>query len=213
MSRACALLLVVAGVVVLLALGAAVLLVRGGISARSEPSGLESSLARRLRHWAIPAEARARANPEPATPEVARDGRAHFADHCAQCHGNDGAGDTPIGRGLYPRSPDMRLPATQELSDGEIFWIIENGVRLTGMPGWGGPGSERASWHLVHFMRHLPKLTPEDKHQMEVLNPKSPDEWRELEDENVFLRGDAAPTEREDGGNRGRATGPHRHAE
>ena len=63
------------------------------------------------------------------------EGRDHFADHCATCHANDGSGNTEMGRGLYPKAPDMRLPATQNLSDAELFYIIENGVRLTGHAG------------------------------------------------------------------------------
>src|SRR5215204_5096493 len=83
---------------------------------------------------------------------------AHFADHCAVCHGNDGRGDTEMGRGLYPKAPDMRLDATQQLSDGELFYIIEHGIRFTGMPGWrtGTTAGEESSWHLVRFIRHLP---------------------------------------------------------
>lgn len=172
MRRIRALSLVVVGLAAVAGVAAAAMLLRGGVSARAEPSALETAVARRVRHWAIPSAARARTNPEPATPEALRDGRDHFADHCAQCHGNDGAGAL-MGQGLYPRAPDLRLPATQELSEGELFWIIENGVRLTGMPAWGEPGSERASWHLVQFIRHLPELTPEEKHEMEELNPKS----------------------------------------
>ena len=82
---------------------------------------------------------------------------------------------------------------TQELTDGELFYIIENGVRLTGMPAWGGPGSAEGSWHLVHFIRHLPELTAEEKARMEALNPRSPEEWRALQDEEAFLRGEQPP--------------------
>ena len=86
-----------------------------------------------------------------------------------------------MGRGLYPRAPDMRLPATQSLSDGELFYIIENGVRLTGMPAWSSHEAKDDSWHLVHFIRHLPKLTPAEVEEMKTLNPKAPDERQEQE--------------------------------
>jgi hypothetical protein len=82
---------------------------------------------------------------------------------------------------------------TQSLSDGELFYVIEQGVRLTGMPAWGGPGSAEGSWHLVHFIRHLPSLTAEERMEMEKLNPKSPEEWRALQEEDAFLRGGPAP--------------------
>jgi len=87
------------------------------------------------------------------------------------------------------------LPETQELSDGELFAIIENGIRSTGMPGWGDGTAQSAygSWGLVHFIRHLPELTPEELAQMEALNPKTPGEWDELRAEQEFLSGGAAP--------------------
>ena len=118
--------------------------------------------------------------------------RAHFADHCASCHGNDGSGQTQLGRRLYPRAPDMRLPATQALSDGELFHVIENGIRFTGMPGWGGGVSPEVSWKLVLFIRHLPRLAPEEILEMERLNPKSPSEWREFQQDQEFLQSSPA---------------------
>jgi mono/diheme cytochrome c family protein len=133
-----------------------------GISARDEPTAVEAAVARSLRSWAIPARLRDARNPiEPSADALGR-ARAHFADHCASCHGNDGRGKTKLGQGLYPKAPDMTLPATQSLSDGELFAIIENGVRFTGMPGWGEPGPEDdpETWELVHFIRRLQHLTP-----------------------------------------------------
>jgi mono/diheme cytochrome c family protein len=168
-------------------------LLRGGIGARPEPSGLESRIARTIRSLAIPDDAKRAVNPLPKTPEVLAEARGHFADHCATCHANDGSGESEIGRRLHPRAPDMRTPQTQELTDGEIFYIIENGVRLTGMPAWGGDGHEEASWGLVHFIRHLPELTAAEKAAMERLNPKSVEEWRELQADDAFLEEGAAP--------------------
>src|SRR5207247_5574691 len=73
--------------------------------------------------------------------------------------------------GLYPKPPDLRLPETQNLTDGELFWIIENGVRFTGMPAFsnsGGHGGMLDSWKLVHFIRHLPHLTRSEEHTSEL---------------------------------------------
>jgi len=144
-----------------------------GISARPEPTGLEARVARTARHYLIPAQARATSNPVAETPEVLASGRAHFADHCATCHGNDGRGKTTYGRKMFPRAPDMTAEATQRLSDGELFWIVEHGVRLTGMPGFGDddPSNDAESWELVHFIRHLPHLTADELAAMERLNP------------------------------------------
>jgi len=151
-------------VLALLAAGALVLRFREhGFSARDEPMAVEAAVARRLRSWAIPARLRSAENAvEPSDAALGR-ARAHFADHCASCHGNDGRGRTKLGQGLYPKAPDMTLSETQSVSDGELLAIIENGVRLTGMPAWGQPGPEhdQESWELVHFIRRLKQLMPD----------------------------------------------------
>src|SRR4030095_4967879 len=104
-------------------------IVTTGVSARPQPGRLEAVTARTLRSIAIRTRVGGITNPVPASEAVIKEGMAHFAEHCADpCaggHGNDGSGDTEMGRGLYPRAPDMRLPATQNLSDGELFYIIE----------------------------------------------------------------------------------------
>jgi mono/diheme cytochrome c family protein len=163
-----------------------------GWSARQEPLGIERWIARRVWAGALPAAARNQANPAPKTPEVLAEARAHWADHCASCHANDGSGDAVMGARMYPPSPDMRKAATQNLSDGELFYIIQNGIRLTGMPPWGGSDHDAEdSWKLVRFIRHLPDLTIEERKQMEKLNPKSPEELKEEEEEMKFLKGES----------------------
>jgi mono/diheme cytochrome c family protein len=163
-----------------------------GFSARDQPTAMESWVAGKARAMAMPADAKSRINPIPNTPEVLAEASAHWADHCFSCHANDGSGDTVVGKNLYPPAPDMRLPATQQLTDGELFYIIQNGIRLTGMPAWGTGTShdEEDSWKLVHFIRHLPQITLEEKKAMEKLNPKSPDDLREEQEEEKFLRGE-----------------------
>jgi len=164
------------GVALAVLIGATAVLTRGmGFTARGNPSSLEARLALAARRWATPRSATQQANPVAASADALKDGMAHWADHCATCHANDGSGKTSIGRSLYPPAPDMREPSTQTLSDGELFYVIERGVPFTGMPAWGTgtPGGEEDSWKLVHFIRHLPKLTPADLADMEKLNPKS----------------------------------------
>ena len=172
-----------------LAIGASMLL--AGVGTRTPPGALETAVARTARHTLIPSAARRRTNPSTATPEIIREGMEHWADHCATCHGNDGAGQTSIGQGLYPKPPDMRQAATQSLSDGELFYIIEEGVKITGMPAWGTgtPEGEAASWHLVQFIRQLPSLTEDDLARMEELNPRGRADWLAFEEERKFLSG------------------------
>lgn len=163
--------------------------VRYGFSAHDQPTAMEVWIAQTVRHWAVPSDLRDLRNPLALTPEVLSEARAHWADHCAVCHGNDGKGQTVIGQHLYPKAPDMTLPATQSLSDGEIFAIIENGIRLTGMPGWGDGTAESAygSWTLVHLIRHLPKITPEELEEMAGMNPISPQDFQEQQANEEFL--------------------------
>lgn len=189
MSRGNIILLIVVIAIALMVLAAASIL-RGGLSSRATPGKMETMMARKVRHMAIPESARKQQNPVADTAENLRDARLHFADHCAICHSNDGSGDTMIGHNLYPKPPDLRREETQKLADGELFWIIENGVRFTGMPGFGGEhGSENDSWKLVRFIRRLPKLSEDERMEMERNNPKGPEDREEEQEENDFLKG------------------------
>jgi len=165
-----------------------------GFSARAEPSAIERYIAVTVRRAAVPAAARRAGNPFPASPEILAEARAHFADHCASCHANNGGGETAIGRGLYPRAPDMRKRDTQSLTDGELYWIIHNGIRLSGMPAWGDPDHDDDSWKLVVFIRHLPTMAPHEESEMEKLNPKSAAEIEEEERDRRFLAGEGQPS-------------------
>jgi mono/diheme cytochrome c family protein len=191
MTRRSRIILIVAALFLIVTVGLYAFVSGHGFDARAQPGSLETAVALRLRRIAMPSEARDRTNPEAATEENFRFGLAHFADHCATCHANNGSGDTDFGRGMYPKPPDMRLARTQGLTDGELFYIIEHGVPLTGMPGFGTNSTEgeRGSWHLVQFIRRLPKLTEEELQHMAELNPMSAEAWLQRLEEQEFLRG------------------------
>jgi mono/diheme cytochrome c family protein len=159
-------------------------------------------MARQIRHLAIPFEQRNAPNPVSLSPEVTKEAMAHFADHCATCHANNGSGQTPIGKNVYPKAPDLRLADTQSMSDGEIFWVIHNGIRFTAMAAWGEGDLDKdlGSWKLVHFIRHLPQLTPEELDQMKALNPKTKKDLEEEAAFDQFLQGDNAAAARTDSG-------------
>ena len=164
--------------------------IRRGFSARDNPSAMEAYVAKTARKLSIPASERDAKNPFAPTAEVLSEARAHFADHCAICHGNDGSGKTEIGQNLYPKTPDMRQSETQSLTDGQMYYIIHNGIRLTGMPAWGGPDKDNDSWRLVLFIRHLPQMSPQEMKEMEEFNPKSSAERLEEQEEEQFLNED-----------------------
>ena len=199
-------------VLLLVAALAAIALVRTtrhGFSTLDEPTALEAVMAKTMRRLSVPSDLRDRKNPLPLTPEVLAEGREHFADHCATCHGNDGKGQSAMGQKFYPRVPDMTLDETQSQSDGALFATIENGVRLTAMPAFGNGTAEsaRGSWALVHFIRHLSRLTEEEIAEMERLNPKTLAEWNAIREEEAFLaESDDAPS-----GPRPAESKPHHH--
>ena len=189
-------LLILAGLLLVGAVAGVFVMAGHGISAREQPSATEELLARTMRRLATPASVRAARNPVAPAPEALARARAHFADHCASCHGNDGRGQTRLGQNLYPKAPDMTAAATQSLTDGELFSIIENGIRLTGMAAFGSPDpdDDAETWELVHLIRRLPKLTPEEIAEMEALNPKSRAQFEEEDAIRNFLAGeDAGP--------------------
>jgi mono/diheme cytochrome c family protein len=160
---------ILAGIGVL-TVAAVIWLLSGGMSSRRSPGAAETWLAVRMRSVAISTADRQMTDPEPVGPLALKIGLEQFADHCTTCHGNDGSGQVDVGRGLYPRPPDLRAQPTQSMTDGEMFHIINDGVRFTGMPAWNH--EPRESWALVRFIRHLPTLTKGEMDRMKTLNPE-----------------------------------------
>lgn len=147
-----------------------------GLRGLPQPGAIETRVARLIRGFAVPGEMRARTNPLATSADALAPGLEHFARYCAVCHGNDGNWmGTAFGNGLYPKPPDLRAAPTQQLTDGELFYIIENGVRFTGMPAFGTgettPAGDTQVWQLVYFIRHLPSITPDEIDWMKTLNP------------------------------------------
>ena len=166
--------------------------IRRGFSARDTPLVIEKLVATTARQMAVPSHYGKLRNPLPASSDNLHAGMEHFADHCATCHANDGSGDTSFGKGLYPKPPDMRKRETQNKSDGELYYTIENGIRLSGMPAFGEEHAKAGgmeTWNLVFFIRHLPNQTAKELQQMEQLNPKTEKERQEEDEEQNFLHG------------------------
>src|SRR5271156_5646435 len=129
-----------------------------GCAAGKHPSQEETSLANAAKDVTIPLEAGKMKNPVPETDEVLGQGQEVFLGSCAQCHGPDARGDTNIGRNMDPPAMDLTSPHVQHWSDAELFWIIQNGVRLTGMPAWKSSISANDTWKLARFIHQLPSL-------------------------------------------------------
>src|SRR3954468_11919730 len=125
-----------------------------GFRASSTPGDLETAAARLVRDFAIPSAARGEENPLAGDDQAIGQGRDEFLGRCATCHGFDGRGATPIGSNLYPRVPDLRGHATPALTDGELHYIIANGIQLPGMPAMPALNGreEQLSWALVTYL-------------------------------------------------------------
>jgi mono/diheme cytochrome c family protein len=129
-----------------------------GCTANKPPSEGETNLANAAKDVVIPLEAGKMPNPLPDTDEVVSQGQEVFLGSCAQCHGPEARGDTTVGRNMNPPAMDLTSSHVQHWNDGELFWIIRNGVRLTGMPSWQSTISENDTWKLVRFIHKLPRL-------------------------------------------------------
>ncbi len=145
------------GAIIVVILGAGFVALRLNISALETPGRIETRLATFTKHRIVARQAAQMHIAEPASPQAsANTGQVLFSIECATCHGKDGRSPTHIGQSMYPRVPDLGSSEIQSWSDPQMFWIIENGVRLSGMPGFRKFNTDDQLWHLVHYIRTLP---------------------------------------------------------
>jgi mono/diheme cytochrome c family protein len=144
-------------------------------TAHKKPSAIETALATMAKDMVIPVEAEDLKNPLSDSQQVLDDGRQVYLQTCAVCHAADGRGQTALGQGMYPPAMDLRSPHVQHWNDSEMFWIIQNGVRMTGMASWKGAITPNDTWKLVIFVRHLPEMDAEAKNAAQPPpQPKTP---------------------------------------
>ncbi len=136
-----------------------------GFRATSTPTAYEIVIARQIRDFAIPRAEHRKKNPVAGDSLAIEQGREIFLAQCATCHGVDARGRTPIGANVYPRVPDLHGDSTQNLSDGDIHYFIENGIQLSGMPALTSPRNEVAaeSWKVVAYIRNFRPLTSREQ--------------------------------------------------
>lgn len=138
-------------------------------SARSRPSSIESKLANAAKDVVIPFEAEKASNPTPADDHTLAQGQRVYVAHCALCHSNDGHSQNPLGQAMNPPAMDLTSPHVQAWKDQELYWIIANGIRLTGMPGWQGQLSSEQIWQLTRYVHALPRMTPQRQQALQAL--------------------------------------------
>ena len=154
-------------------LGAALGTLMLGCTAHQQPSRAETALANMAKDVVIPIQAVHKNDPLPDNDEIIDQGRQIYLQSCAICHGADGHGETYLGRNMYPPAMDMTSPHVQHWSDPELFWIIQNGVRLTGMPSWESSISATDTWKLARFIHSLPRLDAMSTSQPQPVNPSA----------------------------------------
>jgi mono/diheme cytochrome c family protein len=144
----------------MLVLGA-VLIVIGvmhfSLTALPEPGPLETRIANQAKQLVIRRASRQGIPARPVdTNASVQTGGTHYGLDCSICHGVDGRAQTPSGRWMYPRATDLTSQQVQSYSDQELFWIIKNGIRFTGMPAFGKMETPDHIWGLVNYVRTLP---------------------------------------------------------
>jgi mono/diheme cytochrome c family protein len=146
-------------VLIVLGVGAVVVIVGFAqirLDALQEPGHLETILATRAKNILIRRSSRDGIPPAPTNLQASiEEGDKLFGTECAACHGLDGHTPTDAGRWMYPRAADLTSPEVQQYSDRELFWIVKNGIRLSGMPAFGRVESDEHIWNLAHYVRTL----------------------------------------------------------
>ena len=134
------------------------------LSALPEPGRLETSLATKAKHFLVHRSSREGISPAPTDRQTSlKEGERLFGTECGACHGLSGHNPTDAGRWMYPRAADLTPRDVQSYSDREVFWIIKNGIRLSGMPAFGKVESDEHIWDLVFYMHTLQESAPEGR--------------------------------------------------
>jgi hypothetical protein len=126
------------------------------LTALQEPGPLETRIANLGKHFVIRLASRQDAPSTPVDAKAsAEGGGTRYGLNCGMCDGVDGRAQTPSGRWMCPRATDLTSKQVQSYSDQETFWIIENGIRFTGMPAFGEVETPDHIWVLANYVRML----------------------------------------------------------
>ena len=134
----------------------AIALMRFNVTALREPGRVETAVANWNLRFLVRRASRQGIPQRPAdTKASVANGSTLYSSECSLCHGSDGRTPTPTGRWMYPRAADLTSEQVQSYSDQELFWIIQNGIRFTGMPAFGKVETGDNIWNLVNYVRTL----------------------------------------------------------
>ena len=147
---------------------------RGGLmpaNADAKPSKLERWMARTSLHATLAREAPKSANTMPLTDGNLIAGIRLYAANCAICHGAADGKPSHIARGLYQRPPQLAKDGVEDDPEGETFWKVDHGIRLTGMPAFGGRLDDAQLWQVTLFLKHMDSLPPAAARVWKALKP------------------------------------------
>lgn len=148
---------IAAGAILLAGLALASLVLTGVISCKATPPGkFETATMSLAKHHFLVGNKKEK-NPLPLSPETLADGKEAFSHYCVACHGMDGQSTgVPFIDHISPPIPSLASPDVQSYTDGQLKWILDNGIWPSGMPGSKGTLSDDELWSIVAYLRHLP---------------------------------------------------------
>jgi len=150
-------------VVVAVAIGAFILGTGRFNVAATAPPDLIDKIAPRALDKAMERGARDISNPIAKDPEAVKRGLSHYRENCLPCHGAPGVDPAEFHEGMNPAPPGIDAPALQNASDAELFWVVKNGIRMTGMPAFSVNHGDDEIRDIVAFVRHAPRITDEER--------------------------------------------------
>ncbi|MEO6994717.1 MAG: cytochrome c, partial [Lacunisphaera sp.] len=157
----------VAGILVTL-LVPILLLATGAINmgADVKPGPIERTLAPWARDRSVAKRATNEKNPFAGDPTAIATGLDHYRENCAMCHGAPGVADSEVSKGINPPAPTLGKKG-DDTPDGELFWVIKHGIRMTAMPAFGPTHTDEEIWKIVAFIHHLPDLTVQERSSLQ----------------------------------------------
>ncbi len=141
-------------------------------NADAAPGGLEKWAASKSLHATIAREAPKSPSPVPLSDESLNEGIKIYGNNCIVCHGGANGQPSMIGFGLYQKAPLLGKHGVEDDSEGETYWKVRHGIRMTGMPAFGDSLNDRQLWQVSLFLKHMDKLPPAPEKNWKALkNP------------------------------------------
>ena len=149
-----------------------IILSTGAISVGADvkPGLVERTLAPWARDLSVERRAPKEKDPYDGDPAAIAMGLDHYRKNCLMCHGAPGVAAAELAKGLNPRAPALDK-GESDTPDGELFWVIKHGIRMTPMPAFGPTRTDEEIWKIVAFVRHLPDMTAQERESLRAANP------------------------------------------